>query len=86
MRVCAYYPVAIVDFDENGYILDEAIEDGFEDNFIDMITYVGEMNTEDNEAYSINVPTIPEVSRTRIIDRLSDIKESLRIKHSSYDN
>jgi hypothetical protein len=81
MRVCAYYPVAIVDFDETGHILDEDIEDGFEDNFMDMITYVGELNTEDAKSYTISIPTIPEMSKVKIVDRLADIKESLRIKH-----
>jgi len=80
MRTCAYYPVAVVAFDENGNILDEDIEDGFEDNFMDMISYVGEMNTEDLSDYSLNIPVIPEINRNNIVARLEDIKESLRIK------
>lgn len=82
MRTCAYYPVAIVDFDESGNIVDEEIKDGFEDNFMDIITYVGEKNTDDSQAYKIEIPSIPELSRSQILDRLEDIKESLRIKHA----
>tara|TARA_R110000851_G_scaffold97156_2_gene210678 strand:+ start:11919 stop:13097 length:1179 start_codon:yes stop_codon:yes gene_type:complete len=81
MRVCAYYPVGIVGFDESGKILDERIEDGFEDNFIDMISYVGETNNEEVSKYSITVPSIPELSRNRIMDRMEDIKASLKLKH-----
>jgi hypothetical protein len=81
MRVCAYYPVGVVGFDDSGKILDEKIEDGFEDNFIDMISYVGETNNEEVSKYSITVPTIPELSRNRILDRMEDIKASLKLKH-----
>ena len=49
MRVCAYYPVAVVAFNEEGKIEDEKIADGFQDNFMDMISYVGEINTEEGK-------------------------------------
>lgn len=81
MRVCAYYPVSVVDFDTDGKILDEKINDGFVDNFIDMISYVGEKNTEEVAKYSISLPPIPELSRNRIMDRLEDIKACLALKH-----
>ncbi len=86
MRTCAYYPIAVVAFDSSGNIIDEEIEDGFEDNFIDMISYVGEVNKEDLSSYTINIPTIPEISRNKIVDRLDDIKESLRIKNMTHDS
>lgn len=81
MRVCAYYPVGIVGFDDNGQIIDEEIQDGFVDNFIDMISYVGETSSEEATKYSIEVPTIPELSKNRIMDRMADIKASLALKH-----
>lgn len=86
MRTCAYYPVAIVNFDEEGKIVDEPVENGFEDDFIDIITYVGDINNEDEEGYSITIPSIPEISRNLIVERLDDIKESLRIKHQQNEN
>lgn len=85
MRTCAYYPVAVVDFDENGRIIDEGIENGFEDNFLDMITYTGEVNAEDPDKYEIEIPTVPELSRQKILSRLEDIKESLRIKNQEIE-
>ena len=81
MRVCAYYPVAVVSFDNSGNIVDEQIDDGFEDNFIDMISYLGEASTEELSKYSIIVPSIPELSRNRIMARMADIKASLKLKH-----
>lgn len=83
MRCCAYYPVAVVGFDEQGKIKDEEIADGFQDNFMDMISYVGEVaNKDDENVYVLDVPTVPEISRQRIADRLEDIKASLKIKNA----
>jgi hypothetical protein len=80
MRVCAYYPVSVVAFDEGGKIIDEDIDSGFEDNFIDMISYVGEVASEESAAYKLNLPAIPELSRSRILDRMDDIKACLALK------
>lgn len=82
MRVCAYYPVAVVGFDSAGKIIDEKIEDGFVDNFIDMISYVGEASNEETTKYSINIPAIPELSRAKILARMDDIKACLALKNS----
>lgn len=82
MRVCAYYPVQIVGVNEKGGIEMEDIEDGFEDNFIDIITYDGEINNEDTSNYSISIPDTPELSRSRIMNRLQDIKQSISNKLS----
>jgi hypothetical protein len=81
MRVCAYYPVAVVEYNERRELVDDILKDGFEDNFMDIITYEGKINTDDENAYAITVPDIPELSRKRIMNRLADIKESLRIKN-----
>ena len=80
MRVCAYYPVAVVNFDDAGQIVDEKIQDGFVDNFIDMISYVGEVSNEESTKYSITMPAILELSRNRIMSRMDDIKASLKLK------
>lgn len=86
MRCCAYYPVAVVNFDDEGKIVDEPIKNGFEDNFMDMISYVGEMSNNDENQYKLNIPTIPEISRVKIIERFDDIKETLRIKQLEDEN
>lgn len=80
MRTCAYYPVQLIERDEEGNIVDKAIEDGFEDNFIDLISYQGEGDSEDLAAYTISVPDIPEINRKSIIGRLESIKEQLKNK------
>lgn len=80
MRVCAYYPVAVVDFDEEGNIVDEDIQDGFFDSFIDKISYKGTVNNKEENAYKLNIPEIPEISEVKVEDRLKDIKASMKIK------
>jgi len=86
MRCCAYYPVANVHFDKNGNIVDEEINDGFIDNFIDIISYEGNINNEEAVKYSLSVPNVPQISKKQIVKRLKGIKESLKIKHNNYAN
>ena len=73
MRVCAYYPMEILDRDEEGQIINEHDVDGFEDNFIDIITYDGEVNNEDHGNYKLVIPEIPELNRSNILDKLANI-------------
>lgn len=80
MRTCAYYPVALVERDEQGNIIDTGIPNGFEDDFINMITYTGEINNEDLIPYRLNIPNIPEINSNTIYDRLNDISLSLKSK------
>lgn len=74
MRTCAYYPIATVKRDSEGQIVDQGIDDGFEDDFLEQIAYTGEVNNDDTGNYQINIPTIPELDRKNIIERLQDIK------------
>lgn len=83
MRVCAYYPVQLIERDIDGNIIDREIEDGFEDDFVNIISYQGEINNEDGSTYSINIPSIPEVNRLNIMGRLETIKESLKTKYEN---
>lgn len=78
MRVCAYYPIQVIHRDANGNIIDEKIDDGFEDDFISQIAYEGEVNNEDKTPYVITIPDIPEVSRTKIMSRLKDISANMK--------
>lgn len=82
MRVCAYYPVAIVERDEEGKIVSDKYPDGFEDDFMDIISYKGTINNEETEKYTLNVPDIPEISKDRIYARLDDIKNQIKNKYN----
>lgn len=84
MRVCAYYPIEILDRDEDGNILNESSFDGFEDDFINIITYDGPVNNEDEGNYSLNIPHIVEIDRTTIQERLEDIKYRHGVKEENY--
>ena len=76
MRTCAYYPISIIDFDENGDIVDDGIESGFEDDFIDKICYSGDINNDDLDNYTITVPMISEIDRDNMFRRLKQLAES----------
>lgn len=78
MRVCAYYPIALIKRDESGTIIDEKIDDGFEDDFINQIAYEGVINNQDEANYFINIPDIPEINKKKIIDRLQEISKSMK--------
>lgn len=78
MRTCAYYPVSVVEFDDNGDIIDMGIEDGFEDDFIDKICYSGKKNNNDSNPYYLNIPDIPELDKSKINDRLLNIVSGIK--------
>ena len=78
MRTCAYYPVSVVEFDDNGDIIDMDIEDGFEDDFIDKICYSGKKNNNDSNPYYLNIPDIPELDKSKINDRLLNIVSGIK--------
>jgi hypothetical protein len=77
MRCCAYYPISIIQRDEDRNIIDEGIDDGFEDNFMQQIAYNGEVNIEDEGNYTINIPEIPELNRKLILARLQEISKTM---------
>lgn len=77
MRVCAYYPVQLIERDKDGNITNQEINDGFEDDFMHTIAYEGQVNNEDTGNYSINIPDIPEINKARITSRLKEISKQL---------
>jgi hypothetical protein len=81
MRVCAYYPVQIVNRDEDGKIIDQVIDDGFEDDFMHHIAYSGDINNTDIVNYTVDIPEIPEISKKKILNRLVEISNSLNKKY-----
>ena len=80
MRTCAYYPVAFVERDEEGNIINDNFPDGFEDDFMEMITYQGEINNEEQSSYQMQIPHLPELNADLIYHRLDSIKLSLSKK------
>jgi hypothetical protein len=87
MRVCAYVPVAVVGFDDEGSIVDEALPDGFEDDFINDISYTGEVSTREVQAYKIVPPAqMPDDSRERIYSNIEKIKLLLELKNGTRVN
>ena len=77
MRVCAYYPMAVADWDEEGHIKDLGITDGFEDDFMDKINYTGEINNDDINPYKITIPNIPELDHAKINENLRALAKNL---------
>ena len=82
MRTCAYYPIGIVKRDDEGEIIDENIEDGFEDDFLGIISFEGEINNEDLSSYSISIPSIPELDRENILERLDKMKQEIANRYA----
>lgn len=81
MRVCAYYPVQLIERDEKGNIIDNEIEDGFEDSFMEIIAYEGEINNEDDKnPYKLFIPNIPEIDKGKVNYNLKEISNSLKKK------
>lgn len=80
MRTCAYYPVSVVQFDDDGKIISLSIEDGFEDDFIDKICFQGVKNTDDSSPYCIIIPETPEIDRNIINQRLLELAKSMSPK------
>lgn len=80
MRCCAYYPVALVERNQDGQIINDNIPDGFEDDFIDRITYQGNLNEKETFTYKLEIPNIPELNTNKIYKRLDKIKATLSKK------
>lgn len=78
MRVCAYYPIALLDRDSNGDLIDTPVSSGFEDDFISKIAYDGVLNNEDDGNYSVVIPDIPEINKDILMRRLDEISASLK--------
>ena len=78
MRVCAYFPIKIVEWSNGKISDDEAIDIGFEDDFMEQICYEGEVNNEDKGLYKLEIPVKPELNRVNILEKLDTIKKSLK--------
>lgn len=57
IRTCAYMPIAIAEYGEDGHIIPYTDKDGFDSKYVKQILYDGVMNPEDNPEYSIQIDT-----------------------------
>lgn len=73
LRTCAYYPINVIEYDNNGHVIDDDIESGFEDDFINQICYSGEKNNDDPNAYVLNIPDLPEFDKAQMIENLRQL-------------
>lgn len=77
LRTCAYYPLDIVEFDEHGKVIDEGIDMGMEDDFLNKICYKGEINNEDNDNYTLSIPEYMEINKDVIDQNLINIAKRI---------
>ena len=80
LRCCEYYPVAVVERDEEGNIKEPVFEDGFDDSFLDFTLTNYGVNNDDPEKQLIHLPTIPEMRKEQILKNLNEIREVVRKK------
>lgn len=88
MRVCAYFPVQLIKRDDQGRIIDEDFPDGFEDDFMHLITYSGTKNNKETSQYTFKIPNqgeIPELNKDNIQGKLEEIYKSLGKKVVSHE-
>lgn len=73
LRTCAYYPINVIEYDNDGNVIDDDIDSGFEDDFMSQICYTGEINNDDPNAYRLNLPDSPEYNRGQIMENLRQL-------------
>ena len=78
MRTAAYCPIQVLDRDNNGDVISDKLIDGFADDYLGQIKYDGTISTEDGLEHSIQIPDIPELSRTKILNNLDKIRKNLK--------
>jgi|VirMetMinimDraft_7_1064189.scaffolds.fasta_scaffold00418_23 hypothetical protein len=77
MRTCRYFPIKVIEDKSKLDEYSETFGDGFEDDFMSEILYDGDISTDQSFDYTLDIPEIPEISRSKMLLRLSDISKSL---------
>ena len=73
MRVCEYFPVAIVDFDDDGNVIEPPYDVHTDVEYLNSIVYDGDFNNEDVDNYEIqNLYKTREDVYASILDRLEE--------------
>ncbi len=85
MRVCEYLPVSVIEYDEEGNIIDEDneffndyIEETYTDSYLKFICYGGDKNEEEDKVFTIAIPETPEVKKEQIYENLTKIQLKLK--------
>lgn len=73
LRTCAYLPIRLVEYDNDGHIIPLDVEDGFDCSYVAKVIYEGVMGTESDSPYKIKIPESPETDKESIQNRLFDI-------------
>lgn len=73
LRTCAYYPIQVIKFNDEGDVDDDIVPDGFEVDFLNKICYEGTINNEDNDNYKLYIPYITEKDKAKVYNSLQKI-------------
>lgn len=73
LRTCAYLPIELAEFDNEGKVVPFKAKDGFDCSYVTKVIYEGIMGTEQDSTYRIEIPEIPQIDRTTISNQLLDI-------------
>lgn len=81
MRTCAYFPLAVIDRDKNGNIINPEFENGFDDDFIKVVIDGYTVNNDDAvKNYVLKAPSVYEFNPKVITKNLEEIRKSLANK------
>ena len=73
LRTCAYLPMKVINYNENGDVIPLDVEDGFDCSYVTKVIYEGLMGTETDSPYKINIPEMPGINKETISNSLLDI-------------
>lgn len=73
LRTCAYLPIDLAKFDNNGEVIPYDVETGFECEYVPKVIYEGLMGTEEDSNYKITIPNIEGLNKENMYNKLLDI-------------
>jgi hypothetical protein len=73
LRTCAYLPIALCDYDPNGKVIPYNVEDGFDSRWVKTVLYDGIASTEEHPAYTIDIPSTPELQKSNVTEAVLEI-------------
>ena len=73
LRTCAYLPIDVIKYAEDGHPIPYPKEDGFDCSYITKVLYEGLMGTEEDSSYKIEIPEIPGINKDTISDNLLEV-------------
>ena len=73
LRCCAYLPIGVVQYNEDGHVIPYTDEDGFDSKYVKTILYDGVMNPEASPEYSVQIPKNAPVGFKTVSDKLLEV-------------